>query len=371
MNSNTAQDDLLYQIAITKIPMVGAVNAKNLISYCGGVKAVFEAKRKELAKVPGIGNKTIDCILNHDVLELAAKEVKFVKQYDVTPLFYLDKNYPSRLKHYPDCPVLLFKKGNANLDHPRTVGIIGTRKATARGVGFCEKLVENLQAYDVSIISGLAYGIDVTAHKKAVDLGVETVGVLGHGLEMIYPPQHRNVAQKMMENGGILTEYTSQMRPEPKHFPMRNRIVAGLCDALVVVETAKKGGSMITAQFAFNYNKDIFAVPGRLKDKFSAGCNHLIKSHKAALIESAEDIAYIMRWEKDANQKAAIQQQLFIDLSQKEQSIVDILKQEEDINIDKLTYQSEASPSEMASLLLSLEFKGLIKSLPGKRYTLI
>lgn len=362
--------NLVYQIAITKIPMVGPVNAKNLISYCGGVKAVFDAKKKDLKNVPGIGEKTIDCILNQKVLKEAEREAAFIEKYDVEALFYLDKNYPSRLKHYADCPILLYKKGNANLDPLRTVGIIGTRKATAKGLAFCDKLVADLQAYDVSVISGLAYGVDVAAHKKSVELGIETIGVLGHGLEMIYPPQHRSVAQKMMEKGGLLTEYTSKVAPEPQHFPMRNRIVAALCDVLVVVETARKGGSMITAEFAFNYNKDVFAVPGRLNDKYAAGCNHLIKTHKASLIESAEDIAYVMRWEKN-NQSKAIQKQLFVELTQKEEAIVTILKNEEDINIDKLGYESKLNPSEMASLLLSLEFKGLIKPLPGKRYALV
>ena len=230
--------------------------------------------------------------------------------------------------------------------------------------------MEGLKEYNVSIISGLAYGIDVTAHKKAVQIGTPTVACLGHGLHMTYPAAHKNVARNMINNGGLLTEFTSKEKPDAPHFPMRNRIIAGLSDALIVVETPNSGGSMISAEMANNYNKDVFAVPGRLKDNNSLGCNFLIKTHKAQLIESAEDIAYIMRWEKGASNKH-IQKQLFVDLNPLEMKVVDTLKTKENESIDALSYQTGFSQSELAMILLELEFKGMIKCLPGKRYMLI
>ena len=362
-------NSLLYKIAITKIPLVGTINAKNLISYCGGVEAVFFNSKKALLKIPGVGVETASSIVEQSVLKSAEAEIEFIEKHNIKSYFYLDEDYPARLKHYEDCPVMLYFRGNANLNHHRNVAIVGTRKPTPQGRIICEELVEGLQAYDVNIISGLALGIDVTAHKKSVDLGIDTVGVLGHGLSMIYPSQHKAIAEQMLERGGLLTEFTSQLTPEREHFPMRNRIVAGLCDALIVVETANKGGSMISAEIANAYNKDVFAVPGRLNDKTSAGCNRLIKTHKAALIESAKDISYIMRWE-EVN-KQAIQKKMFVELNSEEQKIVDLLQEVDSVSIDKLSYQTSFTSSEMAGLLLGLEFKGMIKTLPGKRYMLV
>lgn len=364
------EENLLYKVAITKIPLVGAVTAKNLISYCGGVEAVFKAKKKALTKIPGIGAQTADNILKQNVLKEAEKELNFIDQNGIQPIFYLDKNFPRRLKPYNDCPVMLYYKGTANLNANRIIGIVGTRKPTVQGIAACEELVEGLKPYNPLIISGLAYGVDVTAHKKCVDIGVPTVGVLGHGLGRIYPASHRNVAHEMTQNGGLLSEYTSQVGPDREHFPMRNRIVAGLCDALIVVETAARGGSMITAQQANNYNKDVFAIPGRVKDKNSIGCNKLIKEHRANLYESPEDIAYVLHWEY-AEDGQPVQKKLFVDLTEKEKVIIDLLQEEDEAGIDKLSFKSKIPNSEMASLLLELEFKGMLKTLPGKRYVLV
>ncbi len=362
-------DETLFKIAITKVPLVGPVIAKHLISYCGGVEAVFREKRKALIKIPGIGHKTIDILLKQDPERLAEKELKFIEQHNIRPLFYLDKTYPTRLRNYPDCPLMLYYKGAADLNHHRIVSIVGTRKPTAQGKAICEELISDLKDYGVLVLSGLAYGIDVTAHKKCLNLDIPTVGVLGHGLSQIYPSAHRNIAQKMMASGGLLTEFTSDLGPEREHFPMRNRIVAGMCDALVVVETKAKGGSMITADIANNYNKDVFAIPGRIGDPLSKGCIHLIKSHKAALIESAKDIAYIMRWEKAKAQKI-VQKKLFLELSESEQKVIQLIREHDNLSIDQLNLEMEMTPSKMASLLLHLEFKGIVKSLPGKRYVL-
>lgn len=362
--------ELLYKIGITKIPKVGPVLARNLISYCGGVAAVFEASKKELLKVPNIGPQIAENIVRQDVLKLAEKEILFNEKHDIQTLFYLDKDYPARLKHLHDSPITMYYRGSANLNHRRIVAIVGTRKPTVRGIAHCEEIMENLKAYDVITVSGLAYGIDATAHKKCLDIGIETVGVVGHGLKMIYPSQHRSLAEKMVHQGGLLTEYTSDTKVEREHFPMRNRIIAGICDALLVVETAQRGGSMISAHIANNYNKDVFAVPGRLQDKYSQGCNHLIKTHKAALLESAEDIAYVMQWEKNKQDKG-IQRQLFVELNDKERFVVDMLKETEHVSIDSITYKAQLTSSEAAGLMLELEFKGVVKTLPGKRYVLI
>jgi len=362
--------DLIYKIGITRIPLVGAVTARNLIGYCGGPRAVFEARKRELLRIPGIGERTADSILRQRVLLEAEAELEFLEKHEVQALFYLDPGYPHRLKHFPDSPVMLYYRGNADLDTRRIVAIVGTRRPSVHGRAFCENLIEELQPYSPLIISGLAYGIDITAHRRCLKAGLPTVGVLGHGLSRIYPPQHLSVAQEMCRDGGLLTEYTSQTDPEREHFPMRNRIIAGLCDALLVIETARRGGSMISAELANSYHKDVFAVPGRVQDRQSEGCNLLIKSHKAALLESAADLAYVMGWEK-AGQQQAIQTSLFTELSEAEKLVVNLLRETEIAGIDQLTTGSRKSNSEMATLLLNLEFKGLVKSLPGKRYALV
>jgi DNA processing protein len=363
-------EDLLYKIAITRIPSVGAVTARNLISYCGSPRAVFEARKRELLSIPGVGEHTARNVLRKEALLEAETEIKFLEKHDIQPLFYMDEDYPGRLRHYPDCPILLYYRGKADLNAERIVAIVGTRRPTPQGRSCCEALVEGLLPYNVLIVSGLAFGIDITAHRQCLKVGVPTVGVLGHGLNRIYPPQHLGVAEQMIRAGGLLTEYPSHVKPDREHFPMRNRIIAGMCDALVVVETARRGGSMISAEIANSYNKDVFAVPGRLHDRQSMGCNHLIKTHKAALLESADDIGYIMRWEEQSGNPPA-QPSLFVELTEEEKIIVDLLRQVETASIDELTFHTQMVNSAMASLLLNLEFKGLIKTLPGKRYTLL
>jgi DNA processing protein len=341
-----------------------------LLSYCGGIREVFTARKKELLRIPGIGTHTADLIIKQTVLPEAERELGFLQQNGIKALFYTDKEFPQRLRQQHDCPFLLFSKGEANLNHPRIVGIIGTREATSAGKAICEELIDGLIPYRVHTISGLAYGIDVIAHRKSISAGVPTIGVMGNGMNKLYPSDHLSVAQKMAENGAILTEYCADTMAKAEHFPMRNRIVAAMCDALIVVETARKGGSMITAELAFGYNKDVFAVPGRPKDKYAEGCNYLIKTEKARLIENASDLAYYMRWdEMDAGK--VIQQQLFIDFGPEEKMLIDIIRTRETIAIDELSYRSQVPPSELAAILLSLECKGAICALPGKRFTAV
>lgn len=364
--------DLLYKVALTKIPLVGAVTAKNLVSYCGGAREVFGAKKKDLLRIPGIGEQTADSIVNQNVLAAAEQELLFMEQHGVESFFYLDKNYPQRLRPFNDAPVMLYYKGTANLNHFRTVGIIGTRTPTPQGLSTCEEIVDGLLPYNPLIISGLAYGIDIAAHKKSLEAGLETLAVLGHGLARVYPHQHQKTALEMIEKGGLLTEFPSHVGPERENFPMRNRIVAGLCDAIIVVETAERGGSIITAQQANGYNRDVFAVPGRVKDKYSQGCHFLIKNNLASLMESAEDVVKTLRWEKKkaGRLEASTQPQLFYELTEPEKIIVDVIQQHEEVGVDQLSYQSNINHGELASLLLNLEFKGLVRSLPGKRYVL-
>ena len=364
------RNDNLYKIALTQIPSIGPVTARMLVSYCGGVKAVFDASKKELLQIPGIGPKTAKIVSEYRGMELAEQELEFIEKHGIECIFFTDDKYPQRLRNYDDAPTLLYFKGNTDLNHPRIVSIIGTRMASVYGKAICEEIVEELKQYNVMILSGLAYGIDVTAHKKSVESNIPTVGVLGNGMSNIYPPEHTNIANKMMQAGGILTEYTHKALPSREHFPMRNRIVAGMCDALIVIETKKKGGSMITAELANGYNKDVFAVPGRANDKKYGGCNYLIKNHKAQLVESGKDVAGIMRWE-ELDESKNIQKQLFVELNGKEQIVVDALKAEDEITIDKLSFATQFQPSEVSALLLGLEFKGLVKPLPGKRYILI
>ncbi len=310
-----------------------------------------------------------DSIVRQNVLRSAEKEIKFIEQNSIKAFYFLNDDYPSRLKHFPDCPPILYYKGNANLNADRTIAVIGTRTPTPRGIAKCEEIVAGLQAYNPLVISGLAYGIDIAAHRKCLSDNLRTIGVVGHGLNLIYPYPHRKTAEEMATSGGILTEYPSNTLPDGRHFPMRNRIIAGLSDAVLVIETAEKGGSIITANIANSYHKDVFAIPGRSTDSFSSGCNLLIKSHKAALVENVEDIVYNLNWSCDM-QPTAIQGELFMELTDEEKVVLELLKPGDVFSIDRLTYESSITNSGMAALLLNLEFKGLIKSLPGKRYML-
>jgi len=358
---------LKYQIALTLIPGIGDIVGKKLVAYCGGVEAVFKENKNALLKISGIGNATVNSILSSKVLHKAEEEIKFIEKNKIQPLFYTDKEYPKRLLNCEDSPLLLYYKGKANLNAPRVIGFVGTRKATNEGRAICERFVEGLKTKEVLVISGLAYGIDSYAHKAAINNSLPTVGVLGHGLDRIYPAQNRQLALNMLDNGGLLTEFKSGTTPDRENFPKRNRIVAGMCDAIVVIESAKKGGALITAGLANSYNRDVFAVPGRINDEYSMGCNMLIKSNRAALAESAKDIAYIMGWD-DVTVNVKPQRDLFLQLTDEQKIIIDLIEESKEISIDKLVIKSNMPASKVAAVLLMLEFEGLIQSLPGKLY---
>lgn len=361
---------LRYQIAITLIPGVGDIIAKKLISYCGSVEGVFKEKKQNLLKIPSIGETLVKSIVNQKVFERVDKEMEFIEKYKIKTLFYLDDNYPFRLKQCVDGPLMLYYLGNANLNADKIVSIVGTRSITEYGKENCRKLIKELSAHDVLIVSGLAYGVDSCAHKTALENNLFTVGVLAHGLDRVYPSLNKSLAEKMTQKGGLLTDFMSETNPDRENFPKRNRIIAGVSDAVIVIEAAKRGGALITAEIANSYNRDVFAVPGKIGDTFSEGCNNLIKTNKAALIQSAEDIMYIMGWDNKKTKQKAVQKQLFIELNEVEKNLYDILSKKENCSLDEICNQTKFSVSKIAEALLNLELEGIVKCLPGKIYKL-
>jgi DNA processing protein len=363
---------LLYQIALTLLPGVGDITGKKLVSYCGGVEAVFTEKYHRLLKIPGIGELTAKAIANQNVFSRAEEEAVFIEKYRITPLFYLDTDYPRRLKNCIDSPMMLYYKGNTNLNNTRAISIVGTRKATNYGKDFTERLIRELIPYNVLIVSGLAFGIDTCAHKAALECGLATIGVLGHGLDRIYPVQNRSLAGKMVEHGGLLTDFPSQTNPDRENFPKRNRIIAGASDATIVIETGLRGGSLITADIANSYNRDVYALPGRSGDEHSIGCNWLVKTNRAALCDTPEDIISNLGWELNEKPTSGKKQrELFIELTEDEEKIVSVLKANGDVAVDQMSEATSLPASKLAAALLNLEFEGLLKCMPGKVYRLI
>lgn len=364
-------ENLIFQIGIGLIPKIGDVTAKKLIAYCGGVEAVFKENKAAIRKIPGINSSIINEIANQSVLLRAEAEIKFIEKNKIKPIFYLDDEYPNRLKHCNDGPIMLYFKGNTNLNAKKVLAVVGTRRSTDYGKIMCEEVVSQMATLDVLIVSGLAYGIDICAHKSSIQNNLPTIGVLGHGLNHLYPAEHKNTADKMIENGGLLTEFMSDSRFDKENFPKRNRIIAGMADATLVVEAAAKGGALITAEIANSYNRDVFAFPGRGNDTYSKGCNYLIKTNRAALVENGADIVYLMDWMEKSSKKKNIQQQLFVELSEEEQLIKDILSQQENIAIDSLANKCNLPVSKVSALLLNMEFVGVVRTLPGKIYQLV
>lgn len=363
-------EQLELYLALTKTPKIGPILAKNLISYCGGIEQVFSKSKSELLKIPSIGPILVENFDPKEAIADAKNDLKLLLQHEVNIITYLDPAYPKRLLNFDDAPILLFYKGNIDFNHHRTIAIVGTRTPTTYGTTTCERIIEGLLPYNVVIVSGMAFGIDSVAHRKSVELNIPTLGILGNGLPNVYPGENTSLAKKMLLNGGLLSEFSYNAKPARENFPMRNRIIAAISDVIIVVESKSKGGSLITAEFGNAYNKDVFAVPGRVTEEFSVGCNKLIKQNKAHLIESAADIAYIMRWDEIDTNKY-IQKQLFVELDEQEKIAFDIIRDNHEISIDQLSYKLQLNPSEVASVLLGLEFKGLIKTLPGKKYILI
>ncbi len=367
---------LKYQIGISLIPGIGPVLARNLIAWTGGVEEVFKEKEKNLAKIPGIGSALASAIKDADVLDRAEEEIEFVSKNNIQPLFFTDDRYPHRLSHCNDAPLMLFMKGDAEFDLRPVLSIVGTRRATEQGKMICEKFVKELsERYpDVLIVSGLAYGIDICAHRSALKNGLDTVSVVAHGLDRIYPYVHRNVAKDMIGNGGaVVTEFLSGTNPDRHNFVQRNRIVAGMADAVVVVESGIKGGALITARIASSYNRDVLAFPGRPVDDLSRGCNYLIKKNIAALIEDVTDLEYALGWEsKVKNRDEPTQRKIFTEFgSDEEEELYKILTEEKELTASELSIKSRLPVSKVNALLLNLEFEGLVKSLPGNAFRVL
>lgn len=361
---------LLHQIALTFIPGVGSVNSRLLLKHFGTAEDVFKAKKSQLTAIQGIGEKTAQSILQHHFFERAEQEIEFVEKYKIKTFFYSDEDYPKRLRNCYDAPVLLYYKGNADLNSERIVSIVGTRNATSYGKDLTESLVEELKKHNVLVISGLAYGIDAMAHKACLKQDIPTVGVVGHGLDRIYPAQHRSLAEKMLGSGGILTEFPSGTKPDRENFPKRNRIVAGMADATVIVEASLTGGALITAELANSYNRDVFSFPGRVKDEFSAGCNFLIKTNRASLITSVKDLEYLLGWVREETSEPKKQLSLRLDLSSDEKKVAEVLFNKPNTGIDDLSIATQLPQSKLAITILGLEMQGIIISLPGKTYRL-
>lgn len=360
---------MLYNVAIGLVPKVGDKLTKYLISYLGSAENVFKANKKKLMSVPGIGSGVADEILNSKEILLKAEEIiKTAEKSNAQILFYTDANYPKRLKELADAPTLLYYNGSANLNAARTISIVGTRNASEYGKAITEKIVSELASYNVVVISGLAYGIDIAAHKACIKHGVPTIGVMGSGLDIIYPAQHKKTAEEMIANGGLLTENTFGVKPDAPRFPERNRIIAGLGDALIVVETAEKGGTLITAEIAYSYNKEIYAVPGNLGVKSSEGSNKLIVQQKAQIFLSVEQIVNDLHWNSDYQQPSKPN---LPELTDEELIIYNCILKNNEILIDDLAWKTQINISKLSSILLTMEFQGILKPLPGKRIKLV
>jgi len=360
---------LVHKIALTLIKGVGPMLSKNLLLHFGSAEAVFSASKKEIMAIEGIGVKIAETVLHNNALAKAEEQLAFIRKHHIQVLFYSDANYPKRLRNCYDAPLLLYYKGTADLNHPRIVSIVGTRNATPYGKLLCKQLAEVLKPYQVLIVSGLALGIDAAAHKESVHCNIPTIGVLGHGLDRIYPAAHQELARKMAKNGGLLSEFLPGTNPDRENFPKRNRIIAGIADVTIVIEASIKGGALITAELANSYCRDVYAFPGRTTDEFSEGCNFLVKTNRAGLINHPRDLIYYLGWDDEKVVEIPVQPELPLHLTNDEQQIVDILKIDQ-ASIDELALKVNLPQSKLVIVLLTLEMKGILISLPGKIYKL-
>lgn len=361
--------DILYYLALQSAEGIGDINAKKLIAHCGSAQAVLEEKSKNLEKIPGIGSYIIKGLKHGFLFRNAEKELEFINNNNIVGLTFLDNNYPDKLKHCVDAPILLFQKGKIDLKNQKIISVVGTRMITNYGKSFLEEFISEIKEYNPIIVSGLAYGIDIFAHQQAMNNNLQTIAVLAHGLDDVYPKRHKNEATKMCEHGGLFTEFWSNSNPDRENFVKRNRIVAGLSEATIVIESAEKGGSLITAGIANSYNRDVFAIPGRSSDIYSRGCNGLIKNNEAALINSAKDLVFMLNWETEKkHSKKIIQKQLFVDLDEHEKNVYSFLLKEGKQNLDLIALNCKYPIHKTATLLLNLELKGVAKPLPGKLF---
>lgn len=364
---------LIHRIAFASLKGINRILANELLARTGGSEEdFFRLTEAQLASITGHKNRIFDNAYRNTLLEKATREADFIAAHSIKPLYYTDSDYPQRLTDCDDAPLMLYSAGDTDLNSNFFIGIVGTRHATPYGIDFTTKLIENLARSlpePPVIVSGLAFGIDISAHKAALTLSLPTVAVLAHPLNTIYPSQHRHTAATIARgHGALITEYTTDVKTHPGNFIARNRIIAGLCDCVVVVESAEKGGALITARLAADYNRDVFALPGRISDRYSSGCNKLIAQNAAALITSADDLITAMSWTK--NPQAEEQQTLFEPLSPQEQAIVDYLEQKGEAHINQLAVNLNITAGKLMGLLVDLEFKGIILAFPGAKYRL-
>jgi DNA processing protein len=367
----SSEISLQHKIALGLIPRIGDINARKLVSYFGSVEAIFTEPYRNLLKIPGIGSGLAKYIGEKTYLRTAEKEADYVIKHNIRVYFYLDNDYPFRLRQCDDSPVVFYFKGNCDLNSSKILSVVGTRNATSHGKEICYRIISGLaiEHPDVIIVSGLAYGIDISAHKATLSNSLQTIAVLGHGFKTIYPSVHRTIANTIITNGGLLTDFTSDTLPERNNFLKRNRIIAGISDATLVIESGIKGGALITADMADSYNRDVFAVPGRPDDQWSAGCNSLIKTNKAALVESAGDLEYFLGWKPD-KAKPPEQRSLFSELSETEQGVYELISREGEMPIDIICRSLDIPVNKLSALLLQMEFKGVVKCYPGNLYKL-
>lgn len=362
--------ELLYLLALQKAEGIGDVTAKKLIQHFGSAEAVFKAKPLHLKKIDGIRAAVIRSLADSAILRAAESELKYITDNAIDYWYFADDNYPQRLKHCHDAPVLLFKSGDIDLSGRKIISIVGTRQITQNGFDFTRKLIAELAPLNPVIVSGFALGVDIAAHLAAVGNNLQTIGVLAHGLDQIYPKSHRKYAASVEANGGFITEFQSRSEPVRENFVRRNRIVAGMSEATIVIESAEKGGSLITANMANGYFREVFAVPGRPSDKYSQGCNNLIKTQRANMLTSAADLVYILNWDLQAK-ATPVQKQLFVSLETDEQKTYDFLLQNGKQLLDTIASECGFPVFRLASLLLGMELKGVVRPLPGKLFEAI
>jgi len=363
-------EDLLYALALQHIPNLGDSTAKKLLRKFENAENIFREKKSNILKIDGIGTTRIKELYDSKHLKAAEQELKFIQQNNIQTHYFQDSSYPDKLKHCLDAPILLFSRGNINLKAKRIISVVGTRQITQPGISFCERFIEDLAALDPVIISGFAYGVDITAQRAAVKNKLQTIGCLAHGLNQIYPKSHKKYMAEIELNGGFFTDFWSTDKFDRNNFLKRNRIIAGLSEATVVIESAEKGGALVTADIANSYDREVFAVPGRPSDKFSIGCNNLIKAQQAHVLTSAADLVYILNWQIEEKQKS-VQKQLFVELEVEEQILYDFLRTEGKTELDQVALHCKLPTFKAASLLLNLELKGAVRPLPGKLFEII
>lgn len=359
-----------YQLALYLAKGVGDMFIRQLVSYCGSPEAVFKSKKSSILKIPGVGKKIADAISEPVLLDLAERELEKVEKKKIDFSFYTDKTFPDRLKVIRDAPSLLFYNGKTGLNFKRSVAIVGTRKATQYGKEITEDIVQQLGQYKPVIISGLAYGIDIAAHRAALRTGLETAAIVASGLDIVYPAAHKTTALEIVKQGVIVSENKLGTKPDAHFFPARNRIIAGLADLVIVVEAADRGGALITANIANSYNKDVIAVPGSIGESFSAGCNQLIRDNKAHIYTGISDIEMLTNWDQESQFGNSLCKNKKPDnLSLEEEKVFDLLQEVKDgIVFDDIAWKCQIQVNQLASMLLGMEFKGVISAMPGKKY---